>query len=130
MEFGDQVRGVDVGDEPRRDTGVGIVPQGLIGHRRPEIGAADADVDHRLDPLTGRTGPLPCAQAVGEVAHRVQDGVHIAHHILTVDGQRRIAGQSQCRVQHGAVLGGVDVLAGQHRVATLLEARRPGQVHQ
>ena len=42
---GDQVGGVDVGDEPRRDAGVGVVAQRLVDHHRPEVRAADADVD-------------------------------------------------------------------------------------
>jgi hypothetical protein len=33
-------------------------------------------------------------------------------------------------VQHGPVLGGVDVCAGEHRVAALLELGRAGQIDQ
>ena len=31
--------------------------QRLVGHHRTEVGAADADVDHRRDPSTGHAGP-------------------------------------------------------------------------
>ena len=50
----------------------------------------------------------------------------VGHRVLTVDLQRGVPGQAQRRVQHGPVLGGVDVLAGEHRVAARLEAGRPG----
>ena len=38
----------------------------LVGHHRPEVGAADADVDHRADALAGDAGPLAAAHLVGE----------------------------------------------------------------
>ena len=95
VEFGDQIRGVDVGYEACRDPGVGVVTQRPIGHRRAEVRAADADVDHRLDPLAGRTRPVPGTQPVGEVAHRVEHGMDVGLHVLAVDlesgsrGERR-----------------------------------------
>ena len=94
VEFGDQVGRIDIGDEPRGDAGVGIVPQGLIGHRRSEVGSADADVDDGLDALAGGAGPPPVAHPVGEIAHRVQDGVDVVDHVLCVDGEPGVPGQS------------------------------------
>ena len=75
-------------------------------------------------------GPLAGAQPVGEVAHRVEHRVHIGDHVLAVDGQLGAAWQPQRGVQHGAVLRGVDVHAGEHRVAALLEVGGLGQVDQ
>jgi hypothetical protein len=56
--------------------------------------------------------------------------VHVGDDVLTVDGQRGTARVTQCGVQHGAVLGRVDVHAGEHRVAVLLQAGGAGQIHQ
>src|SRR5699024_1696481 len=50
--------------------------------------------------------------------HLVQLGVHVGIHVLTVHVQRRggTGGAAQSSVQHGAVLGDVDVSAGEHRL--------------
>ena len=130
VELGHQIRRVDVGDEPRGDTGVGVVPQRLISHRRAQVRAADADVDHGFDPLTGGSGPGARAQPVGEIAHRVEHRVHVGDHVLAIHGQSGVAGKAQRGVQHGAILGGVDVLTGQHGVAARFEAGRAGEVGQ
>ena len=125
---GHQVGGVDVGDEPRGDSRVGVVAQRVVHHHRAQVRAADADVDDGLDALAGRAGPFAAAQPVGEVAHPVQHLVHIVDDVLSVDGQLLAARQPQRDVQHGAVLRGVDVHAGEHRVAALLQSGGAGQV--
>ena len=129
VQFGDQVGGVDVGDEPARDARVGVVAQRVVDHHRAEVGAADADVDDGGDLLAGRARPLAAAQPVGEIAHPVQHLVHVGHDVLAVDGQLDALGLPQRGVQDRAVLRGVDVHAGEHRVAVLLEAGRlaPGR---
>ena len=43
--------------------------EGAVGHRRAEVGAADADVDHGADPLAGRARPRRRRAPVGERAH-------------------------------------------------------------
>ena len=50
--------------------------------------------------------------------------------VLPVDDQLGAGRHAQGHVQHGAVLGRVDVLAGEHRVTTLLDPGRPGDVHE
>ena len=106
------------------------MPQRVVHHHRAEIRTADADVDDGPDRLARRTLPLAGTQPVGERTHLVEHLVHVGDHILPVDGQSGTCGQSQRRVQHGAVLRGVDVLAGEHRRAPLFEAGRAGQVDQ
>ena len=85
VEFCDQIGGVDVGDEPRRDTAVGVVAQRLVGHRRAEVRASDPDVHHGLDARAGRSRPLAGAQPIGEVAHRVEHGMDVGHGVLAID---------------------------------------------
>jgi hypothetical protein len=97
------------------------VPQRLVDHHRSEVRAPDSDVDDGADPLTGGTGPLAAAQPVGEIAHRVEHRVDVLDYVLPVHYQRGVARKSQCGVQHRAILRDVDVYAGEHLVATLLE---------
>ena len=78
-------------------------------------------------PLAGSSGPLAAAHTIGESAHRVQNFVNVRDDVLTVDGQSRILGQTQCCVQYGAVFGSVDVIAREHRVASCLDAGLAGQ---
>ena len=129
-QLGDQVGRVDVGHEPRRDAGVGVVTQRLVHHHRSQIRTADADVDHRRDAFAGRAAPLTAAQPVGEVAHPVQNVVHVGDDVLTVDRQLRVARQPQRGVQHRTVLRGVDVDAGEHRVALALQVGRAREIEQ
>ena len=58
---------VDVGHEPAGRSAVAVVLQRLVRHHRAEVGAADADVDHRRGsarPVCA--GPLPGPHPVGE----------------------------------------------------------------
>ncbi|MCO5546668.1 hypothetical protein L7F22_000102 [Adiantum nelumboides] len=125
-----QVGRVDVGDEPALEVALGVVAQRLVGHDRAQVGAADADVDDRADPLPGGPGPRPGPHRVGELAHPVQDGVHVGDDVLAVDGERRVPRQAQRRVQHGPVLGGVHVLTGEHRLGAGGQPGRPRQVRE
>lgn len=126
------VVGVDVGDIAAVDTGVGIGTQSLVSHDRAQIGAADADGHQMLDLLAGNALPLTGAHALGEGIHAVEDLVHVGDDVLAVDDELTLLA---CRatkrgVQDGAVLGGVDVLAGEHGVTALLELHLAGKIAQ
>ncbi len=56
---------------------VAVVLERLVGHHRPEVGAADADVDDVADALAGVALPRAAADAVGEVGHLVEHGVDL-----------------------------------------------------
>ena len=90
-------------------------PERLRRHRRAEVGTADADVDDVGVALVG-TDPL------GERRHRVEHGVDVGDDVLPVDHQPGIGRQTQRRVEHGAILGDVDVIPGEHRIAPLDDA--------
>ena len=85
-----------------------------------------------LDLLTGYALPLTGAHALGEGIHAVEDLVHVGDDILAVDDELALLGcrAAQCGVQDGAVLGSVDVLAGEHGVAALLELHLTGKIAQ
>ena len=88
-----------------------VVLQRFVGHHRAEIGAADADVDHVADALAGVPLPLAAAHPVRESRHLVEHRMHLRHDILAVDKNRFALGCAQRHVQHGPVLGDVDLLA-------------------
>ena len=124
--------GVDVGDVAAVDTGVGVGTQGLVGHDRAQIGATDADGHQVLDLFAGNTLPLTGAHALGEGIHAVEDLVHVGDDILAVNDELALLACRTAKrgVQDGAVLGGVDVLAGEHGVAALLELHLAGKIAQ
>ena len=126
------VVGVDVGDIAAVDTGVGIGTQSLVSHDRAQIGAADADGHQVLDLLAGNALPLTGAHALGEGIHAIEDLVHVGDDILAVNDELALLAcrTAQRGVQDGAVLGGVDVLAGEHGVAALLELHLAGKIAQ
>ena len=59
-----------------------------------------------------------------ERGHAVEHLVHLGPRV------RRARGRAQRDVEHGAVLGDVDVLAGEHRVDPLAQAALLGQAHE
>ena len=124
--------GVDVGDIAAVDAGVGVGTQSLVGHDRAQIGATDADGHQVLDFLTGYALPLTGAHALGEGIHAIEDLVHVGDDILAVNDELALLAcrTAQCGVQNSAVLGGVDVLAGEHGVAALLELHLAGKIAQ
>ena len=68
--------------------------------------------------------------AFDEVAHLLEARAHLRHHVLAVDEDRAVRAIAQGDVQDGAILGGVDLLAGEHRVDALVEAARVGELDQ
>ena len=94
------------------------------GHGRAKVRAADADIDHIRD-----LAALPRETAIPhrsrERGHLSPDPPHLAQ-LFLVHTFRAIAHMAQQRVQHGAVLGLVDLRAGKHRVAPAFNIRRLG----
>jgi hypothetical protein len=109
-----EVGAVDVGDEVKRQPRVDERGERAHCHARAEVAAADADVDDVAERRRGcRCAP---AHLLGKGEHLGKDAVHLG-------AERRRAGRrTQRGVQHGAVLGGVDRRAGEHRVALRLDA--------
>ena len=67
--------------------------------------------------------PLARAHRVGERRHPVEHLVHLGDHVDAVDDERAASRHPQRDVEHRAVLGDVDLLPGEHRVAPLRDAR-------
>ncbi len=105
---------VDVGDEAEDAAPVGIEPEGLIGHHRPQVGAADADVDDILDRPSRGSLPGAVPDLSGEALHPVEDLVDLPDDIDAVHHKPGRPGQAKGHVKDGPVLGLVDVLASEH----------------
>ena len=80
--------------------------------------------------LPGVADPLARAHALAERGHPVEHLVHLAHDVDAVDDERALARHAQRDVQHRAVLGDVDVLAAEHRVAALGDLACAGEPHE
>src|SRR5262245_49506143 len=101
--------------------------QCFVGHYRPEIGAANADVDDVTNALTSVSLPLTAANAVGEVRHLVEYCVDMWYNVLAIDEDGCSSWCTQGNVQHSAVLGDVDLVAAEHRVDALAQTGLLGQ---
>jgi hypothetical protein len=74
--------------------------------------------------------PSAAADAVGEAAHLVEHRVHGGHDVHPVHLDALAARRAQRRVEHGTVLGRVDPLAAEHRVAAAGDVDRAGEIEQ
>ena len=106
------------------------MPQRLVRHDRPEIGAPDADVDDVANALAGVAFPLATADAIAEGRHLVQHGVDAGNHILAVNLDDFAFGGAESHVQNRALLRDVDLLAAKHGVDPLAQAGFFGQLQQ
>src|SRR5947209_5102572 len=84
--------------------------------RATEVAAADADVHHVAQRTPRVADPLTRPHTGCEAGHLLQYGVDVGNVVGAFDSQRRALGHAQCDVQHGPVLGRVDVVAAEHRV--------------
>ena len=89
--------------------------EGLVRHRRSEVGPPDPNVDNVRHPVV-RSNPIR------EHCHGVKHRVHVRHDVDTIDLEARISGHSERDMTDGAVFGHVDALTGEHRIAPLLDA--------
>ena len=122
-----KVRAINVGNKPEGPLAVAVVLQRFVGHDRPEVGAADADVNDIANGLAGVPFPLPAAHAVGEACHLFQHGMHLGHHVLAVDDDGCPFGSAQGDVQHRPLLRDVDLLSAEHGFDARTQTRFLGQ---
>ena len=130
LERGAQVGAIDVRHEVRSQPLMPVRPQRLGHHHRPEVRPADADVDQVGERLAGVTGKRATAHPGRKITHASERRIHLRHHVFAIDQNRPIAAIAQRDVQHRSVLGDVDALAAEHRVASPLDVACPGQRHQ
>ena len=63
----DEVSAIHIRDETEGHVALAVIFQGLVGHDRPEVGAADANIDYVSDALAGMAFPRAAANLVGEL---------------------------------------------------------------
>ncbi len=107
-----QFRRVDVGDIGDAQVVAGVAAEGARGHARPEVRAADAEVDDAADRHAAGARHFAAADRLRQFgdprprrAHPVRDR-NAGHGVVALRPQRD--------VQHGAALGEVDQLAARH----------------
>jgi hypothetical protein len=76
------------------------------------------------------TPPLPAAHPFAEVRHAVEDLVYLGHDVDPADHERALAGHPERDMKDGAILGHVDPLAGEHRVAPPWDLTRARELHE
>ena len=90
--------------------------QRLVRHGRAEIGTADPDVDNRAYAPPGMSPPDPIPNLIGERGHSIEHVVHMGDNIVALDEDLLAAGRTECHVEDGALFGGVDSIAAEHRL--------------
>ena len=124
VEFG----GVDVGDEAHLGA-VAVGAQRLQREARAEGRAADAEREHVAEGHAGGALPVALAHRLGEDAHALAVALHLGEDVVALQHDVLVAAQRH--VQHRAVLGGVDALAGEelldHRGQAALARQRGEQ---
>eukprot|EP00756_Hemistasia_phaeocysticola_P006610 Hpha_TRINITY_DN13917_c0_g2::TRINITY_DN13917_c0_g2_i1::g.35451::m.35451 len=109
---------------------VGVRLQRLSDHDRSEVTPPDTDVHDVRHGLAGEALPHPITHLVREYPHALQHVAHLRHHILAIHEHGARATVPESGVQHGASLGEVDLLAGEHRRAHALNTSLASEVEQ
>lgn len=123
-----RIRPVDI----RQEMTARPLPKGLERsdrHLRPEMRAANADIDHIGD-LAARALVALRPHPPGKALHPFERVADLGHHIAAIDLDRTALEIAQRRVQHRPPLGLVDPRAGKHRIAPRRHPRRLGPAEQ
>ena len=111
----DQIAAVDIADEAAANPVVTKRSERFVRHDRTEVGATDPDVDDGLDRFPGGADPVAGPDSVRKRAHSAEYLVNGGHDILAVFPHLGPDRSPQSGMEHGAILGRVDPLAGDHR---------------
>src|SRR3546814_19071063 len=101
-----------------------------MAHGRPQVGTADADIDHVADALAAGAGPAAVANALAESGPAFEHGMPLGHHVLAVDLDPRSERRAPRNLPRRPPLRGVHVRAGEHPTDPRTPAAGPGHPHQ
>jgi hypothetical protein len=121
--------GVHVAEVVRAHRATGR-PERPRRHRRAEVRAADADVQHVGEALAGGAEQPAVLDGGAERLHPLQHRANIGRGVLGPRAEPRRARRPQRHVQHGAALRRVHRLAGGHGGALAFEVGGACQVEQ
>ena len=96
-------------------------------HRRAEIGAADADIDHIGELGAAGRGDRSRAKPRGEGRHALQHVIDRRHDVFPVHMDGLVRTIAQGDMQHGAVFRRIDRRARKHGIALAGNVGRCGQ---
>src|SRR5262249_36139464 len=102
---------------------VAVMLEGFVGHHRPEVGAADTDVNDVAYALASVALPGAAPDPAGKVRHLVEHGVDLGHYILAVYDESCSFRRTQSHVQDGSVFRDVDLFTPEHGVDARSQAR-------
>ncbi len=122
------VGAIDIGDEMGAQFGRSEGRQGAGRHGRAEIGAADADIDDVRIKMAVRAQNRALAHIARESGDFRPLGLDRRHDVFAIDPHGRAGKIAQGHMEGGAALGLIDMLAGEKRLAPLLQPRRAGEV--
>jgi hypothetical protein len=115
----DKVRAVDIGDEAEGHGPLAVVLERFVGHDRPKVRSADADIDHIANALARMALPGAAAHPMSKICHPVQNSMDFGHDILAVLHDGRAPRRAQGDMKRRTVLRDVDLVAPEHGVNAL-----------
>jgi hypothetical protein len=122
------VSSVNVRNEVALEALLSVRLESLSDHDGTEVGSSDTDVDDGVDGLAGVTLPLARADLVRELLHVLQHALDlVSSRLVDLELATDVA---EGDVKDGTVLGGVDVLASEHVIASGLEVGLFGEVEE
>ena len=92
-----------------------------------QVRAPDANINNTFDLLPGIPFPLTAPYLLREFFHMLQDSIGILDDTLAVDLHGLVRDIAERYVVYGPVFRKVDLLAGEHVIAELLQAALLGQ---
>ena len=79
------VRAVNIGNKMGRNLLQPVRPEGLGNHSRPQVGAANAYIDHVPDGFAGIAAQLLPVHLAAKGGHLIEHAVYVRHHIVAVN---------------------------------------------
>src|SRR5215468_10298520 len=117
-----EVSAIDIGNEAEGHISLAVVLESFIGHDRPEIGAANADVHDVTNALTSVTCPRAASDAVRKISHLVEYRVDLRDHVLSIDEDACVLRRTKRHMQNRALFRDVYLVSAKHGVESRAQA--------
>ena len=124
------MRAVDIGYEMRPQCGGTEGSQRSSNHQRTQIRSTNADVHDVGERPAGTAPGCTVAHVVCHIAHALENGANLRHHILAINHNWPLRAIAQGRMQHGASFGDIDSPAFKHGRNLGGNAGFVGQIYQ
>ena len=118
---------VDVGDEMGREVPLGIGLESLSNHDWAQVGTTDTNIDNSIDALSRVSLPSSVPNGLGEFLDVLKHGGNLTD---TLFAYLELVKVTEGDVKDGTILGGVDVLSGEHFIPIGLDFSLPNEVEE